>query len=266
MILYDLYNGENNMKKQIISVLLIAIFIISLCSVTNAKVINRYSIDNEIIGKTNQQIYLGYSSILGNGNSSTLMADLENDLLIKLDSSSDVVDFYIDYEMNCYGLTDNGIITLTIFLNDANVSFKIVQTGLLTDSKNGTVSIENVSVQRGDALTFRIDVGYASAIPFYTNSTSATGIGVISKSKLISSQIFVFGTSVDVKLVQLEPGEDYVDLEVLDKTLYIFHNGLFQEPIKISSGAFIRLYFAKGIFSPSLPICLGFCSDYGIIG
>ena len=184
----------NNMKKQIISILLIAIFIISLCSVATAKVINRYSIDNEIIGKTNQQIYLGYSSILGNGNSSTLVADLENDILIKLDSSSDVVDFYINYEMSCYGLTDNGIITLTIFLNDANVSFNIVQTGLLTDSKNGTLLIENVSVQRGDTLTFRIDVGYGSVIPFYTNSTSATGIGVISKSKHNFPQIFDFNS------------------------------------------------------------------------
>ena len=182
------------MKKQIISVLLIAIFIISLCSVATAKVINRYSIDNEIIVKTNQQIYLGYSSILGNGNSSTLVAELENDIIIKLDSISDNVDFYIDYEMNCYGLTDNGIITLTIFLNDANVSFNLVQTGLLTDSKNGTLLIENVSVQRGDTLTFRIDVGYGSAIPFYTNSTSATGIGVINKSKHNFPQIFDFNS------------------------------------------------------------------------
>jgi hypothetical protein len=194
MILYDLYNGKNNMKKQIISILLIAIFIISLCSVATAKVINRYSIDNEIIGKTNQQIYLGYSSILGNGNSSTLVAELENDIIIKLDSISDKVDFYIDYELNCYGLTDNGIITLTIFLNDANVSFNLVQTGLLADSKNGTLLIENVSVQRGDTLTFRIDVGYGSVIPFYTNSTSATGIGVISKSKHNFPQIFDFNS------------------------------------------------------------------------
>ncbi len=254
------------MNKQILSILLIAIFIISICSVANSERTRNYSIDTEIIRETNQQIYLGYSSILGNGNSSILVAELENDILIKIDSTSDVVDFYIDYEMNCYGLTDEGFITLTIFLNDANVSFNIVQTGLLTNSKNGTLIIENISVKRGDALTFRIDVGYGSVIPFYTNSTSATGFGVISRSKLISSQIFVFGASVDVKLVQLEPGEDYVDLEVLDKILYIFHNGLFQEPIKISSGAFIRLYFAKGIFSSSLSICLGFCSDYGIIG
>ena len=169
MIHYDLYIGSNNMKKQIISLLLISIFIISVCSVTNAKVINQYSINNEKIGKTSQQVYLGYSSIFGNGNSRILVAELENDILIKLESSDDSVDFYIDYEMNCYGLTDEGFITLTIFLNDANVSFNIVQTGLFTNSKNGTLIVENVSVKRGDALTFRIDVGYGSVIPFYTN-------------------------------------------------------------------------------------------------
>jgi len=74
--------------------------------------------------------------------------------------------------------------------------------------------------------------------------------------------IFVFGGSVDVKIVQLEPGEDYVDLEVLSKPFYIWEN----EIITINSGAFLRLYEAKGLFSPSFPICIGICKDYGIIG
>jgi hypothetical protein len=251
------------MKRKIISLLLIATFMISLCSVTNANIVDQYSINNEKMGKTIQEIYLGYSSIVGDGNSSILVAELENDILIKLESINDVVDFYIDYDMNCQGLTDEGVISLTIFLNDENVSFNIVQTPTI---KNGKLKIENVPVERGDALTFRIDVAYGSVIPFYTNSTSATGFGVISKYNIISNPIFVFGTSVDVKIIQLDPGEDYVDLEVLDKILYIFNNGLLQEPIKILQGAFVRLYFAKGIFSPSLPICFGICSDYGIIG
>jgi len=74
--------------------------------------------------------------------------------------------------------------------------------------------------------------------------------------------IFVFGLSVDVKIVQLEPGEDYVDLEVLNKPLYIWEN----EIITINSGAFVRLYEARGLFLPSFPICIGICSDWGIIG
>ena len=109
------------MKKQIITILTITILLLSISSIANANSKNKNFYDINQIQKNNQQIYLGYSSILGNGSSSTLMAELENDILIKLDSTSDLVDFYIDYDMNCYGLTDEGIITLTIFLNDENV-------------------------------------------------------------------------------------------------------------------------------------------------
>ena len=74
--------------------------------------------------------------------------------------------------------------------------------------------------------------------------------------------ILAFGFNVDVKIVQLEPGEDYVDLEVLNKPFYIWEN----EIETINSGAFIRLYSAKGLFLPSLPFCFGTCQDWGIIG
>ena len=73
--------------------------------------------------------------------------------------------------------------------------------------------------------------------------------------------IIACGFDVDVKIVQLEPGEDYVDLEVLDKPFYLWHDQL----QTINPGAFIRLYSAKGFFSPSSPICLGICDDWGII-
>ena len=74
--------------------------------------------------------------------------------------------------------------------------------------------------------------------------------------------ILTFGFDVDVKIVQLEPGEDYIDLEVLSKPFYIWEN----EMHIMNSGAFIRLYSAKGFFSPSVPICFGICEDWGIIG
>ena len=74
--------------------------------------------------------------------------------------------------------------------------------------------------------------------------------------------ILAFGFDVDVKIVQLEPGEDYVDLEVLNKPFYIWEN----EIETINPGAFIRLYNAKGLFSPSLPFCFGTCQDWSLIG
>jgi len=71
--------------------------------------------------------------------------------------------------------------------------------------------------------------------------------------------ILAFGTSVDV---QLEPGEDYVDLEILNKKFYIWD----QEMITFNPGVFLRLYEAKGLFTPALPFCIGICSDYAMIG
>ncbi len=123
--------------------------------------------------------------------------------------------------MNCDGLTDEGIITLTIFLNDENISINLVQT---PTSKNGKLLIENISVQRGDALTFRIDVVYGSVIPFYTNSTSATGVGVISKSKLISKPIFIFSSNMDLKINTFE---------VVERVINIIENSLFGDLFKI---------------------------------
>jgi len=83
-----------------------------------------------------------------------------------------------------------------------------------------------------------------------------------SKQCIPSGIILAFGFDVDVKIVQLEPGEDYVDLEVLSKPFYIWEN----EMQTINPGAFIRLYFAKGFFSPSVPICFGICEDWSLIG
>jgi len=83
-----------------------------------------------------------------------------------------------------------------------------------------------------------------------------------SKSNMPFGFIFVFGFDVDVKIVQLDPGEDYVDLEVLSKPFYIWEN----EMQTRNPGEFIRLYNAKGLFLPILPICFGICDDWGIIG
>jgi hypothetical protein len=79
-------------------------------------------------------------------------------------------------------------------------------------------------------------------------------------------KIFVFGFDVDVINLQLEPGYDYIDLEVLNRPLYIFDRGLFREPTKTTSGAFIRLEIARGLFHPSIPICIGTCIQWSIIG
>ena len=159
----------------------VAIIIIMMLAVplSNATVIKLQSNKNFENENANKQIRLGSASIIGNGNSSILEANARNDLLIGIDAESGIVDFYIDYNMNCNGTTDEGIISLTVFINDKNNSFNLVQTHT---SKNGTLKIENVEVHRRDALMFVINVIYGSIIPLYSNSTIDTGAGVISKS------------------------------------------------------------------------------------
>jgi len=165
----------------VISIVAILI-ILSTTTTSNAMSVKQQPIKELISETVNHQVYLGSASIIGNGSSSTLEAVAENDLLIGLDSESSHVDFYITYDMNCSGTTDGGIITLMVSINGQNITPNIVQT---STSKNGTLKIENIEVNRQDALIFVINVAYGSVIPLYSNSTSATGAGVFSKAKPI---------------------------------------------------------------------------------
>lgn len=129
-----------------------------------------------------------------------------------------------------------------------------------------TVTVSNSWSAEG---TYQIKVR-AKDVPSSTMSPWSDSLSVNmprTKNKQVNfGTIFVMGLSVDVKIIQLEPGEDHVDLEVLNQPLKIWINGLLQAPITINSGAFVRLYKARGIFHPMLPFCFGICNNYGIIG
>jgi len=171
------------MRRKLTTISIVAILVIlSTTTTSNAMSVKQKPIKELISETVNHQVYLGSASIIGNGSSSTLEAVAENDLLIGLDSESSHVDFYITYDMNCSGTTDGGIITLMVSINGQNITPNIVQT---STSKNGTLKIENIEVNRQDALIFVINVAYGSVIPLYSNSTSATGAGVFSKAKTI---------------------------------------------------------------------------------
>jgi hypothetical protein len=167
------------MRRKLITISIVSILVIlSTTTVSNAISVKQQPVKELISETINHQVYLGSASIIGNGDSSTLEAVAENDLAIGLDSESGYVDLYIDYDMNCGGTTDEGIITLTISINGQNITPNIVQT---PTSKNGTLKIENVEVHRQDTLVFVIYVVYGSIIPLYSDSASDTGAGVFNK-------------------------------------------------------------------------------------
>jgi hypothetical protein len=160
----------------------IGIFIMFLSTtiiVTNASTISSINTKYYDIKNNNRQVYLGYANIKGYGDSSILEAVAENDLAIGINSHTSYVDFYIDYNINCSGLTDEGVITLTVSINGKNITPTFVQTPTI---KSGMLKIENVEVNRQDVLFFIINIAYGSIIPFYTNSTSASGAGIFNKN------------------------------------------------------------------------------------
>ncbi|MDG6228370.1 MAG: C1 family peptidase [Candidatus Thermoplasmatota archaeon] len=131
--------------------------------------------------KTND-IHLGYASVWGDGNSSLLTASAENNLRIKIDTETERLNFYIDYNMTCGGLTDEGIISLTISLNGENISTNLVQT---PTSKTGSLFVHDIEVSRGDSFVFLIHVFYGNLFPIYYNETKATGVAVFSRENPI---------------------------------------------------------------------------------
>ena len=134
--------------------------------------------DSSNLGSVNRQVYLGSAKIYGEGNMSRIDLQAENEVLIKIDSKNEFIDFFIEYEMECTGVTDEGIITLTVSLNGENISLNITQT---PTSKMGRLLVKNVYVTQGDALVFVIHALYANLIPVYLNETSTTGAGIINK-------------------------------------------------------------------------------------
>jgi hypothetical protein len=140
--------------------------------------------DIKNIETSNREIFLGSASIWGDGNSSVLNADAENSLRIRTESTSEIVDFYIDFDMNCEGPVDEGIISLTLTLDGENLSFNLTQTPF---SKNGKLYLHDVELARGDSLGFIINVVYGNVYPVYHNETSAAGIAIVNKSFLLHS-------------------------------------------------------------------------------
>ena len=157
-------------------------FIILISTIGSAHFCVRSSPADIVLTTKNQEIFVGSASIIGDGTYSILTAIAEKNIFIRPGSLPAKLDFYIEYDIKCEGMTDEGFVTLTILKNGENFSFNAVQSPL---SKNGSLYVENIEVDRGDTLGFKIDVLYASLIPLYSNATSDLGIGIVRKSKMV---------------------------------------------------------------------------------
>ena len=89
------------MKKNsnsILMVLMLTFLLLASCSSIPAHT------NQGTTSRSTDGVYLGYASIVGDGNSSILEAAAENDLRIRIDSKSELIDFFINIDMICNGL------------------------------------------------------------------------------------------------------------------------------------------------------------------
>ena len=104
------------MKKKVLAIIIISIFLIfGVTTGSNAK-----TIKNNKFKTLNQDVYLGYANIYGDGveENTTIETDAKNDLVVKIETSPDFIDFYIDYEIDTNNaLSDHGVITIFLQVN-----------------------------------------------------------------------------------------------------------------------------------------------------
>lgn len=164
-------------------IVILIILLISISGVNSINILPSSKLANETF---NRDIYLGYANVYGNGSHSILEAVAENNLAVGIGSGEVLASFYINYNFNCTGATDSGIISLAISINGQNITPKIITN---FSERNGTLRIEDINIKRGDSFTFIIDAIYASIIPFHANETNALGIGVMSKFNIFQNRI-----------------------------------------------------------------------------
>lgn len=174
------------MNKKIVIMAIISFLLISeAISISNANVIKQQTISDINNITANKEVHLGWANIVGDGteDNTTVNVHAENDLIIKTTSKTSYIDFYINYSMLCDGSTDNGVITLLIQINGENIGN---DSNITFTNKEDNLTIKNVEVKWGDALSFEIGAIYTNVIPPFVIPAYVIGGGLISKKAVVN--------------------------------------------------------------------------------
>jgi hypothetical protein len=174
---------DNINKKFCAVVIVLTLLLLGMGTVSNAEVINQKITRQP---KTaNIQILLGSASIFGDGIEENTVVDAiaSDDLTISIPSQTEIVDFYITYDIVCNGDYDEGRV---YFLLQINGESQELQEAITVDSDSGNLILEDVEVSRGDILTFEIGVGYTNLIPPFVVPDVAVGGGIVNRPVLFN--------------------------------------------------------------------------------
>lgn len=179
-----LFREVENINKKICAVaIVLTLLLLGMGTVSNAEVINQKITRQP---KTaSEQILLGSASIFGDGIEENTVVDAtaNTDLTISIASQTEIVDFYITYDINCNGDNDFGNVYFFLQINADNQEPQEVN---ITDIGSGDLILEDVEVSRGDILTFEIGAVYGNLIPPHGDFDVAAGGGIVNKPVLFN--------------------------------------------------------------------------------
>lgn len=174
---------ENINKKFCAVAIVLTILLLGMGTVSNAEVINQKITRQPKTART--QILLGSASIFGDGIEENTVVDAiaSDDLTISIPSQTEIVDFYITYDIVCNGDYDDGRVYFGLQINGENQELQEANT---SDIDSGNLILEDVEVSRGDILTFEIGAVYSNLIPLFTVPDVAIGGGIVNRPVLFN--------------------------------------------------------------------------------
>jgi len=129
----------------------------------------------------NEQKLLGSAYVYGDGIEENTVVDAVagDDLIIRISSQTEIVDFYITYDITCDGDYDEGRVYFLLQINGEEQGQREVITFY---SESGNLVFEDVEVSLLDILTFEIGAVYTNLIPPFVIPDIAIGGGLVNKA------------------------------------------------------------------------------------
>ena len=173
-------------RKLCAIAIIVTIVLLGMVTVTNAKPVTQKTVKNILFNNLNKQIYLGQATIWGNGTSeenTTVDVAAGDDLIIGISSQTEIVDFYITYDITCDGDYDEGRVYFLLQINGEEQGQREVIT---VYSESGNLVFEDVEVSRRDILTFEIGAVYSNLNPPFVIPDIDIGGGLINRATIFN--------------------------------------------------------------------------------
>jgi hypothetical protein len=170
---------KKKMKKKIFSITVVVILLIlGISTVSEA----RMSIKNVKTQETlNEPIVVGSATIYGDGieGNQALTATIDIPSELRVNATGDLVDLKLEYDIDCDGDEDLGIIILMAQQNGRSVGEGFV---LTTENETGYVVIDNVLLKKEEVieiLSIEVAVIYFNTDPQFHEIVIDTGLSII---------------------------------------------------------------------------------------